>query len=210
MRRKYQNIQRNSTTRLILLNKQINYLLIRVAAFSLPLHVKSNAHIKVKKKEKEEFVQENHLIHLKKNARKEDLIVKNQEKVKEAQNLKKHVHQRNQVVHQKRKLAVHQRNQVVHQKRNLAVHQRSQVVHQKRKLALHQKNLALFLKRNQVQNQRNLQKDQKLIAQRNQNAIKNLNVLKNQVQWALRNGKKAQKAVKNQKEVQKVLKKMWK
>ena len=49
MRRKYQNIQRNFTTRLILLNKQINYLLIRVAAFSLPLHVKSNAHIKVKK-----------------------------------------------------------------------------------------------------------------------------------------------------------------
>ena len=210
MRRRYQNIQRNSTTRLILLNKQINYLLIRVAAFSLPLHVKSNAHIKVKKKEKEEFVQENHLSHLKKNARKEDLIVKNQEKVKEAQNLKKHVHQRNQVVHQKRKLAVHQRNQVVLQKRNLAVHLRSQVVHQKRKLALHQKNLALFLKRNQVQNQRNLQKDQKLIAQRNQNAIKNLNVLKNQVQWALRNGKKAQKAVKNQKEVQKVVKKMWK
>ena len=208
MRRRYQNIQRNSTTRLILLNKQINYLLIRVAAFSLPLHVKSNAHIKVKKKEKEEFVQENHLSHLKKNARKEDLIVKNQEKVKEAQNLKKHVHQRNQVVHQKRKLAVHQRNQVVHQKRNLVVHQRSQVVHQKRKLALHQKNLALFLKRNQVQNQRNLQKDQKLIAQRNQNVIKNLKVLKNHVQRALRNGKKAQKAVKNQKEVQKVLKKM--
>ena len=208
MRRKYQNIQRNSTTRLILLNKQINYLLIRVAAFSLPLHVKSNAHIVVKKKEKEEFVQENHLSHLKKNARKEDLIVKNQEKVKEAQNLKKHVHQRNQVVHQKRKLAVHQRNQVVLQKRNLAVHLRSQVVHQKRKLALHQKNLALFLKRNQVQNQRNLQKDQKLIAQRNQNVIKNLKVLKNQVQRALRNGKKAQKAVKNQKEVQKVLKKM--
>ena len=91
MRRRYQNIQRNSTTRLILLNKQINYLLIRVAAFSLPLHVKSNAHINVKKKEKEEFVQENHLSHLKKNARKEDLIVKNQEKVKEAQNLKKHL-----------------------------------------------------------------------------------------------------------------------
>lgn len=192
MRRKYQNIQRNFTTRLILLNKQINYLLIRVAAFSLPLHVKSNAHIKLKKKEKEEFVQENHLSHLKKNARKEDLIVKNQEKVKEAQNLKKHVHQR---------------YQVVHQKRNLAVNLRSQVVHQKIKLALHQKNLALFLKINQVQNQRNLQKDQKLKAQRNQNVLKNLKVLKNQVQRALRNGKKAQKAVKNQKEVQQVQKK---
>ena len=54
-------------------------MLIRAAAFLLQLLVRLRANMNVKKKEEEEFVQENHLNLRKKNAKIQDLPVKNQE-----------------------------------------------------------------------------------------------------------------------------------
>jgi len=54
-------------------------MLIRAAAFLLQLLVRLRANMNVKKKEEEEYVQENHLNLQKKNAKIQDLLVKNQE-----------------------------------------------------------------------------------------------------------------------------------
>jgi hypothetical protein len=95
MKKKYLNVVRELTTRSTRLHRQISYLLTRAVAFLLLLLIKLSANMKVKKIEEEEFVQENHLNLLRKNVRKEDLLVKN------------HVHQRNLKLQlQKRNLAL--------------------------------------------------------------------------------------------------------
>lgn len=69
MKKKYLNVVRKLTTRSTQLHRQINYLLTRAVAFLLLLLIKLSANMKVKKKEEEEFVQENHLNLLRKNVR---------------------------------------------------------------------------------------------------------------------------------------------
>ena len=91
------NIVREFTIRSTLLLKQINYLLIRAAAFILLLHTKFKKNVKEDQKVKEEFVRENLQNHPRNVIKRVDLV--NQERV---QNHPRNVIKRVDLVNQER------------------------------------------------------------------------------------------------------------